>query len=81
MPTTRGGIGVAFELRHLLSGAVIRVYASEGPALAFVRDVVRIRGHYDAARFALTYTNEHNVVRRIAEAEVLVTRALEDRML
>ena len=64
-PTMGGGIGVAFELRHLLSGAVIRVYPSEGPALAFVRDVVRLRGHHDAARFALTYTDEHNVVQRI----------------
>jgi hypothetical protein len=72
---------VAFELRHLLSGAVIRNYASEGAALAFVRDVVRVRGHRDAARFALTYTNEHRVVQRVAEAEALVARALEDRVL
>jgi hypothetical protein len=71
----------SFELRHLASGATIHVYVSEAAALAFVRDVIRVRGHHDAARFGLSYLDECNVVQSTIEAGALVARALEDRVL
>jgi hypothetical protein len=70
---------VAYQLRHLDTGALVRTYDKEGAALAFMRDVIRLGSRGAASRFALTYEDEHGDVRAIAEGDALITRALEDR--
>jgi hypothetical protein len=71
--------GMAYHLRHLRTGDLIRTYEAESAALAFVRDVVRFGSRENAAQFALDYEDEHGRSSRIAEGRLLVTRALEDR--
>ena len=70
---------VVFELRRLDTGGLVRRYATEGVALAFVRDVVRIAGREQAACFALDQRDEQGQLRTLAEGAALVRRALEDR--
>ena len=72
--------GVPFLLRDARTGRLIRRYPAEGPALAFVRDVVRLAGRAEAARFVLV-EEEAGRARIIAEGAALVGRALEDRVL
>ena len=68
-----------FELRRLDTGGLVHEYATEGAALAFLRDVVRIGGREQAACFALNERDEQGQVRTLAEGAALVQRALEDR--
>ena len=70
---------MAFELRYREGGKLVHTYASEGAALAFVRDVVRVGGREQAAQFSLDERNERGEVRTIAVGPPLVQRALEDR--
>jgi ATP-dependent 26S proteasome regulatory subunit len=70
-----------FDLRRLDTGALVHHYATEGAALAFVRDVVRIAGHKQAATFALDERDADGDVLTIAEGADLVRRALQDRAL
>src|SRR5919202_3665170 len=43
---------VVFELRRRDTGSLVRAYATEGAALAFVRDVIFIGGRAQAAPFS-----------------------------
>jgi hypothetical protein len=52
-PMPCGFSEVMFELRRLDTGGLVHRYETEGAALAFVRDVVRVGGHERAACFAL----------------------------
>lgn len=70
---------MVFQLRHLESGGLIHRYATEGAALAFVRDVARVGGRDQAARFALEERNDRGELRSVATGSLLVKRALEDR--
>ena len=70
---------MVFELRRLDTGGIVHRYESEGAALAFVRDVVRVAGHQQAACFALDERDRQGDEHRLAEGADLVTRALEDR--
>ena len=70
---------MVFELRRADTGSLIHRYTTEGAALAFVRDVIRIGGRQEAAGFALDERNEQGQTRTLAEGDALVQRALEDR--
>ena len=70
---------VMFELRRRDTGGLVHAYATEGAALAFVRDVIFIGGRDQAGCFALDQRDEHGQTRRLAEGVALVQRALEDR--
>jgi hypothetical protein len=70
---------VVFELRRLDTGGLVHQYATEGAALAFLRDVVRVAGREQAACFALDQRDEQGQVRTLVEGAALVRRALEDR--
>ena len=70
---------MAFELRRRDTGGLVHRYATEGAALAFMRDVLRIVGREQAARFALDERDAQGQARPIAEGMVLVQRAVEDR--
>jgi hypothetical protein len=70
---------VVFELRRLDTGGLVHRYDSEGAALAFVRDVVRVAGHQQAACFALDEQDSRGQTHAIAEGTDLVRRALQDR--
>ena len=70
---------MAYQLRRLPTGQLVRSYEAESAALAFVRDVVRFGSREHAAQFALDYEDEGGHRTRLAEGGVLVTRALEDR--
>ena len=70
---------VRFELRRQDTGSLIRAYPTEGAALAFVRDVIRIGGRDQAACFALDQQDEQGQTRRLSEGLELVQRALADR--
>ncbi len=72
---------VGFDLRRLDTGVLVHQYATEGAALAFLRDVVRIGGREQAAIFALDEHNEDGTVQTIARGADLVLRALQDRAL
>jgi hypothetical protein len=72
---------VLFELRRLDTGDLVHRYPTEAAALAFVRDVIRIGGHDQAAIFALDACNPDGQVRRVAEGVALVQRALEYRVM
>jgi hypothetical protein len=69
---------VVFELRRRDTGGLVHAYATEGAALAFVRDVIFIGGRDQAACFALEVRDELGQTRRLAEGVALVQRALED---
>jgi hypothetical protein len=70
---------VVFELQHLNNGQLIHRYLTEGSALAFVRDVIRVGGRDRAAQFALEERDDHGETRTVATGERLVQRAIEDR--
>jgi hypothetical protein len=70
-----------FELAYCRTARVIRTYACESAALAFVRDVVLFGSHADAAQFRLQRVAIGLQVETVAEGERLVRRALEDRIL
>ncbi len=63
------------------TGQVVRTYAREAAALAFIRDVVFLRGRQDAAQFTLRTIDVDNRIRTLAEGDALVQRAVEDRVL
>ena len=69
-----------FDLRRLETGALVYRYETEGAALAFIRDVVRIGGHQRAASFALEEQDAEGNTHAIAKgAEIVVRRAVQDR--
>jgi hypothetical protein len=68
-----------FELRRLDTGGLVHRYDSEGAALAFVRDVVRVVGHQQAACFALDQKDWEGHEHTIAAGADLVLRGLQDR--
>ena len=70
---------MVFELRDQDSGKLIHRYATEGAALALVRDVVRIGGRDQAATFTLAECDENGGEVVLASGPALVRRALEDR--
>jgi hypothetical protein len=70
---------VTYHLVHTPSGALIRCYEQEGPALAFVRDVVRFGSRDGASAFALSIVDEGGNKHVVAAGGELVIRALEDR--
>ena len=72
---------MVFELRRLDTDGLVHRYATEGAVLAFVRDVVRIGGHEQAACFALDEADSKGNTRRIAAGADLATRAVQDRAL
>jgi hypothetical protein len=72
---------VAFQLAETDTGKLIRTYTHEGPALGFIRDVVRLRGHEDAAQFQLRMVRSQTLPTVVAEGDRLVKQALEDRVL
>jgi len=72
---------VAFQLAETDTGKLIRTYTHEGPALGFIRDVVRLRGHEDAAQFQLRMVRSQTLPTIVAEGDRLVKQALEDRVL
>ena len=67
-----------FELR-LTTGGLVHAYASEGAALAFVRDVVVFAGREAGAQFQLVRVDASARTTVVAEGEALVRRAVEDR--
>jgi hypothetical protein len=70
---------VVFELRRLDTGGLVHRYETEGAALAFVRDVVRVAGHKQAECFALNEQDSQGREHTLAEGADLVSRALQDR--
>ena len=68
-----------FDLRRLETGGLVYRYETEAAALAFVRDVVRIGGHEQAARFALEEQDAEGNTHTIATGADLVRQALQDR--
>jgi hypothetical protein len=73
--------GTVFQVAHAGTGKLIWTYAREGSALGFVRDVVRVRSHADAAQFELRIVRRDARAYTLAQGEQLVRRALEDRVL
>lgn len=68
-----------FELRERASGKLIHRYATEGAALALVRDVIRVGGRDQAAVFTLAEHGDNGYDVVLASGAALVQRALEDR--
>jgi hypothetical protein len=68
-----------FELRYIATRRLIREYRSEGAALAFVRDVVRLGGREPASQFELLVADRDTLM-YVAGGVGLVQRALEDRV-
>src|SRR4051794_10819286 len=73
--------GLGFQLADAQSGRLIWTYAREGVALGFVRDVVRLRSHREAAQFELRLVDGGARTTTLARGEQLVRLALEDRVL
>jgi hypothetical protein len=48
-----GHLSVVFLLRRRDTGGLVHRYATEGAALSFVRDVLRVAGREQAAGFVL----------------------------
>lgn len=71
--------GVAFELRQLDNGKLVHVYVSEGAALAFLRDVLRVGGREQAAGFTLEQRDDQGGNHVVASGPALLQRAIEDR--
>jgi hypothetical protein len=72
-------VRVRYELRRLDTGASIRTHANESPALALVRDVVRLDSGSAASQFELRTVDEQGRTVSVVSGEALVRRALEDR--
>jgi hypothetical protein len=70
----------AFELWHMGTAALVHTYDSEGAALAFVRDVVVFAGREAGKQFQLFRVDVGGLA-IVAEADGLMRRALEDRVL
>jgi hypothetical protein len=70
---------MVFELRRLDTGGLVHRYDSESAALAFVRDVVRVAGHQQAACFSLDEQDAEGRQHTVAEGADLVGRALKDQ--
>jgi ATP-dependent 26S proteasome regulatory subunit len=70
---------VVFELRRLDTGGLVHRYSTEGAALAFVRDVVRVAGHERAACLVLDEQDPQGNTRTVADGSDLVWRAVQDR--
>jgi hypothetical protein len=70
---------VVFELRRLETGGLVHRYDTEGAALAFLRDVVRVAGHEQATSFGLCQQDSVGREHPIAKGADLVWRALQDR--
>ena len=70
---------MVFDLLRLETGNLVRRYATEGAALAFVRDVVRIGGRAQAACFVLEEQDPAGNTHAVAGGADLVRRALQDR--
>jgi len=68
-----------FDLRRLDTGGLVHRYPTEGAALAFIRDVVRVAGHERAASFALDEQDADGTTHTVAEGAELVRRAVQDR--
>ena len=68
-----------FALRRVETGGLVSRYETEGAALAFIRDVVRIGGHERAASFALEEQDAEGNTHTIAKGADLVRRAVQDR--
>jgi len=77
-PHSAGKVRVVSELRHQDSIKLIHDYHTEGAALAFIRDVVRVGGRAQAAQFILEQRREDGQVRTVATGDSVVWRALED---
>jgi hypothetical protein len=73
--------GTVFQVADARTGKLIWTYAREAAALGFVRDVVRVRCHADAAQFELRIVHHGARTLTVAQGEQLVRRALEDRVL
>ncbi len=69
-----------YELR-LTAGGVIHTYEHEGAALAFIRDVVVFAGREAGAQFQLVRVSSRGPVTIVAQGDVLMRFALEDRIL
>jgi len=72
---------VCFQLADTMTERLIHTYTRESAALAFVRDIVRLRSRQDAAHFRLRAVPRGALPETVAEGEQLVQRALEDRVL
>ncbi|MCA1645259.1 MAG: hypothetical protein LC797_07235 [Chloroflexi bacterium] len=66
-------------MRNQDNGTLVHRYPTEGAALAFVRDVVRVVGRDRAATFTLARCEENAEPLVLASGADLVQRALEDR--
>jgi hypothetical protein len=66
-------------LRRLDTGGLVHRYSTEGAALAFVRDVVRVAGHERAACFTLNEQDPQGEMHTVAEGTGLVRLAVQDR--
>jgi len=73
--------GVVFQIWQMQTGRFVWTFLREGTALGFVRDVVRLRSHQDAAQFELRMVCRAVVTSKLAEGEQLVKLALQDRVL
>lgn len=67
-----------FQLHRSDTGALVHRYPTEGAALAFIREVIRIGGHNHAACFALDERESEGKLQRVAEGVELIRRALQD---
>lgn len=56
--SVHGRLSVVFLLRRRDTGGVVHRYATEGAALGFVRDVLRVGGREQAAGFVLEQLDE-----------------------
>jgi hypothetical protein len=71
----------SFQLTYAATGRLIRVYARQAPALAFVRDVVRFGSRRAAAQFELRAVDAELRSTVVAQGELLVSLALADPVL
>ncbi len=79
-PGTRAAAhpGMVFRLQYRDTSALVHAYETEGAALAFLRDVVRVGGWERAGQFTLVRVDANGETTVLARGEDLVTRALQD---
>jgi hypothetical protein len=70
---------VGFELRHLDSGKLVHEYRTQGAALGFIRDVVRIGGPGAGGALLARAARQRGWGAHIARGAELVQLALEVR--
>jgi hypothetical protein len=68
------------DLVFAITGKVIHSYERESAALGFIRDVVLFGSHQAAAQFSLHRVRVGLGHTTLVEGELLVQRALEDRV-